>query len=119
MNKRVLKYFIGNGIFTASLYFGYIGEITGAQNISTFIIWCTFIVSFFYFSDDFIETNRKKLSKRIVSQSFDISFDILVTGFLVWHSEFFLGAIYFFHMLKLIYDQDRIKDLTPDPKEQN
>ncbi len=90
--KKLLKYTIFKAIFAASLFYGFVCDIEGAKNLAIFIAWLFFVASLSYYSKDLrIESFKRG---RTVPVWFDISFDVLVCGFLVWHGHVVTGIFY-------------------------
>lgn len=96
---KLLKYLAINGVFTASLYFGFIEEIGGALNLAYFMAWWAIIVSFCAYSDDAKELMQE--TGRPVPEWFDVVFDLCVVAVLVWYGAIATGLFYAIHIINL------------------
>lgn len=111
---RLFGYLLLNGIFITALYYGFIVGVAGALNIAVFMGWFVAILSWFYASDEVIDTLAKK--GLVVSKELDFLFDLGITLTFVYFGHFVLS---FFYLLGAIIQygakckaEEKIKELN-------
>ena len=92
-NTRLLRWVITNAIFCWLLYAAYIQNSNGAQNVMAFYICFGVVVALCtLFEPVRVELRKKPMPTWLMH--LDMSFDMLVTGFLVWHDRPGYGLAY-------------------------
>jgi hypothetical protein len=97
---RFLSYLVLNVIVACLLWFGLVEGVQGAQNLGLFIVWVLAVMSVFFVTDD--------VAKAVAAKGFsapywfDLLFDLFIVGLLVWHSCYWSGSAYVFHMLMVV-----------------
>ncbi len=86
-----------NGAFGALLWFGLVEGVEGARNLGLFLAWANVILSFFMLVPDAQEAMAKK--GRSVPKAASVTFDLAVTGLLVWCGAWVTGAAYALHIM--------------------
>lgn len=104
--KRIVSYFLLNGIFAYSIYAGFFRTemINGFANIALFIGWVTAVSSFLFLSDEIIKSSKdlaEILTTSPILNWFNIAFDISVVAAFVWVDHPFLAKFYFLHILNI------------------
>lgn len=93
--KRRMMYVLMNGTFLIMLMIAILQESEGAKNVALFMAWGMAIISPFSVADDCV----KHLAKhgRSMPAWLDISFDLFVCGFMLWHGWIYTGIAYSLH----------------------
>ena len=112
---KVSKYLLINSIFTASLYYGYVESVEGAENIALAIAWFIIIVSWLALSDEFVQQLRKNPS--ITPKWIDQPFDLAVASIFFWFGAEWTGAFYLLHIILFIGAQEKAKEPANNEKE--
>jgi len=114
---KTLRYFLLNGIFAVSIYYGLWEKIDGYLNVALFIGWFTAATSIFFLRKSFIESIADKLINPTVPNWFDISFDIGVVFSFIYNSYFWLGGAYLFHIIVLSGARQMAKEIVGKRRE--
>lgn len=99
MNSKAIRWVLSNFLFAFCLGLATLHEVEGAMNLVTFIVWFMFVIACLLMVPavrEAIVTNTKPDWKRSVPAGLDVTFDVAVVGFLVWHGMFVLGSLYLF-----------------------
>ena len=107
---RVLKYVATNTVFSASIYYGYVEGIEGAENLALLIAWFCIIVSFFCISDQVVEAAAK--SPSVIPRWIDTPFDLAVVGAFAWFGGFWTAGFYILHMFLCLNLRENAKKLN-------
>lgn len=96
-----LRWFAANILFAVFLYLGLVEKIAGAWNVAVFYIYFCAVISLFTFSDIIVDALREKIDsgKKYMPRVVDVTYDIILSGVLVWFGHIWLGSIYFIHMV--------------------
>jgi len=101
----IIRYFVINGVFAASLFYGLVYHIEGALNIGIFMAWLfgTFgtilLLGMIAFPEIIVNEVVKKNKPFSVPEWFDQTFDTIITVILVWHGYYTLSAFYVMSMI--------------------
>jgi len=96
---KALSWFIVNGIFLACIYYGFVGGVVGAKNVSMTFAWFAIVFSFFTLSEITIKDMKDKSPS--VPLWLDLVFDLVVTACFAWFGAFVTSALYLFHTVLL------------------
>jgi len=96
---RLFKYLTINCVFSALLYFGYIEEIEGAENVALFIAWVASIATLF--SGDSTAADIKSGKLPLVPRQVAVLFDFGVVCVFVWFEAWWTGAMWLMHIVVL------------------
>jgi len=86
-----------NGAFAAMLWFGFVEGVEGARNLSLFLVWASFIISWGMLVPDI----QKELAKkgRSAPKAMNVLYDLSVTFFLVWFGAWVSAVAYAMHIV--------------------
>jgi len=111
------RYFLINGIFAASIYFGLFLGIEGPTNLALFMGWVTGILGTAFLIilllagyagiyDKFEESVSRTGSPLVVPFWFDLIFDLCVVAAFVWTGHYILTIFYIISIIvgKIIRD---------------
>lgn len=101
MKHRAIKWTAMNSLFAAAMYFAFVENVQGAQNIVQFYAWTAFVVSLFAI----LPLVWKKMAEdgdslppqawRVV----DVIYDTIAVLIFVWMGWFVTGAVYLIHII--------------------
>jgi hypothetical protein len=107
--KSIITWTVSNGLFAVSLYFWLVEGVKGAENVASFFIWLSFVITVCVAAkiDDAVNQTKSKSS---VPLWLDQLYDLIIIGILVWSGFFFFAGMYLFHMVILSYYKDRVEE---------
>lgn len=97
--KRKLTWILLNGLFSASIFYGFFMGVNGAKNLTIFWAWFVFISSLALFTESSQKTLKEK--GRPIPAWIDVTYDVGIVCVFVYFSAFWTGTIYLIHMLLL------------------
>jgi len=96
---NLIKYVIVNGLFGASVYYGFFEGVEGALNIAYFYAWLCSIVSLLA-TEETVKALAEKGKKPSVPKWINAVFDISISCVFVWFGAWVTGLFYMIHLVK-------------------
>ncbi len=113
--KRTIRYFLVNGIFASSIYFGMYKEgYEGAINIAVFYGYLISIVRLFYNRDDFLKENSTKLLYGPVPLWLDQSLNLIILLSFLYKGYFLLSSFYLAGIISYLIARDSAKNIQAE-----
>ena len=103
---KTIKWLLFAAGQAALFYLAFIEGINGALNIVLFLVWGLFLLSFFVFNDEFVNTSQGRTPS--VPRWLDVTTDLIFVGVLVWFGHVFTAMAYMIHILFLQIGWDKI-----------
>jgi hypothetical protein len=100
MKHRAIKWTAVNSLFAAALYFAFVENVQGAQNIVQFYVWFAFIISLL----SVVPAVWQKMAENpdgLTPQAWrvvDVIYDTAVVIILVWVGWMWMAALYLIHI---------------------
>ena len=112
--KRILFWLIVNLTIVISLVLGFIFDISGARNISIFVIWTLSIITIIGHRElkRIIQSNHKKTLMAFTP--FSIGLDTGVVLFLIWYGRWITATLFLIHLFVIIgvkYNFKKVVDI--------
>lgn len=109
--KRFFWWLFSNAVFCLLLWYGTLGDVSGAWNVVVFMIWFNFTISWVALSKKFQDEMRKKGPPAPIW--LDGLLDTAITCFLVWQGHWVLGLAYMLHSLLMHSMYAKIEETAP------
>ena len=110
--RSILLWIVCNGLFVTALIYGYVYEIHGAKNIALFMAWFTIVLSPFVLIEDVYKT-----LPNIVPRWLNISYDVCVIAFMIWHGAIATAIFYIVHTFMVVVAYEKRKLFLEKEKE--
>jgi len=112
--KKIVKYTLINILFVATIYYGFVENIEGAERLSLVIAWFIIICSWCALSDQVIELLSK--NPPVIPRSIDVTFDFLVCAAFIWFGAVWTGAFYLLHIFLIMAARENAAKLNEEAK---
>jgi hypothetical protein len=112
---KVSKYLLVNSIFSASLYYGYVEHVEGAERIALAIAWFCIVISWFANTEQAIKVIQENPS--LIPAWLDRSFDFIVTAAFFWFGSVWTASFYLLHILLILAAKEKAMEPANNEKE--